>query len=410
MLRPAITRASFSAAPRGRRLETGASVTATSVVIAVIGRPPRVGESAARSSVVPDTVVCPVRARNTSSSDGRRRVMSTTLMPASSRRRTTSTRLAAPPSTGSDTRRVPRSTVGPLGADVGRAARRPGRASSSSTVTSSTSPARRCFSSSRGAGGDDRAVVDDHDVGRELVGLLEVLRGEEDGGALVHQVAEVGPEVEPVGGVEPGRRLVEQEHPRPGDETGAEVDAAAHAARVRLQLAVGRVGERHPFEHLGRALGGEPLRQAREPPDHLEVLAPGQRLVDRRVLAGETDAPAHRGRLLDDVEAGDARGAARRVRSGSRGCGRGWSCRRRSVRAARPRHPRAPTRSTPHSAWVSPNERAMPSTSTIAFMRSPRFPSCAVLPEGHAVQRLRLDVEAASCSVNAQSASTSARS
>ena len=142
----------------------------------------------------------------------------------------------------------------------------------------------------RGAGGDDRAVVDDHDVGRELVGLLEVLGGEEDGGALVHQVAEVGPEVEPVGGVEPGRRLVEQEHPRPGDETGAEVDAATHAAGVRLQLAVGRVGERHPFEHLGRAFGGEPLRQAREAPDHLEVLAPGERLVDRRVLAGETDA------------------------------------------------------------------------------------------------------------------------
>ena len=40
-LRPAITTASFSAAPRGSRLETGASVTTTSVVIAVIGRPPR---------------------------------------------------------------------------------------------------------------------------------------------------------------------------------------------------------------------------------------------------------------------------------------------------------------------------------------------------------------------------------
>src|SRR4051794_21635590 len=53
-------------------------------------------------------VVCPVRAKNTSSSDGRRSVMSITLIPCSSSRRTASTRLPAPPSTGSDTRRVPR--------------------------------------------------------------------------------------------------------------------------------------------------------------------------------------------------------------------------------------------------------------------------------------------------------------
>ena len=92
------------------------------------------------------------------------------------------------------------------------------------------------------------------------------------------------------------------------------------------------------------------------------------------------------------------RAVPRRVRSASTGCGRASSCPRRSVRAARRRHLRAPTRSTPHSACVSPNERAMPSTSTIAFMclPSPRARRACVrrgsLPERHAVQTFRLDV------------------
>ena len=37
-------------------------------------------------------------------------------------------------------------------------------------------------------------------------------------------------------------------------------------------------------------------------PDELEVLEPGQVLVHRRVLAGQTDPLAHLARLLDDIE------------------------------------------------------------------------------------------------------------
>jgi hypothetical protein len=52
------------------------------------------------------------------------------------------------------------------------------------------------------------------------------------------------------------------------------------------------------------------LRQVVEPADHLQVLGPGQVLVDRRVLAGEADLGAQLRRLADDVEAGDAGAAA----------------------------------------------------------------------------------------------------
>jgi hypothetical protein len=47
-----------------------------------------------------------------------------------------------------------------------------------------------------------------------------------------------------------------------------------------------------------------------EAADHLQVLGPGQVLVDRRVLAGEADLAAQRRRLAGDVETGDAGAAA----------------------------------------------------------------------------------------------------
>jgi hypothetical protein len=44
-----------------------------------------------------------------------------------------------------------------------------------------------------------------------------------------------------------------------------------------------------------------------QPPDHLEVLEPGQVLVDGRVLPREPDPRPELARVADDVEAGDAR-------------------------------------------------------------------------------------------------------
>ena len=102
----------------------------------------------------------------------------------------------------------------------------------------------------RRAVGDDGAVVDDHDVVGELVGFLEVLRGEQQRGAVVHEIAEVRPELDAATGVEPGGRLVEQQHARARHETGAEVEPAGHAARVGLHRAVGSVVQRQPVEGL----------------------------------------------------------------------------------------------------------------------------------------------------------------
>ena len=101
------------------------------------------------------------------------------------------------------------------------------------------------------AAGDDLAVVDDRDAVGQDVGLLEVLRGEEHRHALVAgEVGDLLPHVRAAGGVQAGRRLVEEEDPRAVHERQREVQPALHAARVAADLAVGRVGEPDALDQL----------------------------------------------------------------------------------------------------------------------------------------------------------------
>src|SRR5256885_1991124 len=81
-----------------------------------------------------------------------------------------------------------------------------------------------------------------HRVG-EHVRLLEVLRGEEQGRLLFHQLPDDPPELQPAAGVEPGGGFVEEEHLRMGNEAGGQVEATAHAAGVGLGLPVGGFDE-----------------------------------------------------------------------------------------------------------------------------------------------------------------------
>ena len=90
--------------------------------------------------------------------------------------------------------------------------------------------------------GDGAAVVEHDDVVGQLVGLLEVLRGEDDGGAVAHQVAEDVPQVAAAARVEAGGGLVEEQHLGDGHQAGGQVEAPAHAARERLDQLVGGVG------------------------------------------------------------------------------------------------------------------------------------------------------------------------
>ena len=123
------------------------------------------------------------------------------------------------------------------------------------------------------SGGDDLALVDDDDVVGQVVGLLEVLRGEQKGRALADQPAQHLPQLGAAAGVEPGGGLVEEQHRRGGDEADREVEAATHAAGVLLGDPVGGLGEREPLEQLVGAGADVVLGQPVQPADEPEVLA-----------------------------------------------------------------------------------------------------------------------------------------
>ena len=165
-----------------------------------------------------------------------------------------------------------------------RSASRRGRAAASSSATRARSPSWRTWSStmlppiwrlsSAGLPGRHRAaVVDDHDLAGEVVGLVEVLGRQQHVGPGLHERADRIPQLDPAARVKTGGRLVEQQQPRRPDEARAEVEPAAHAARVRAREPVGVLDQPELLEHgagarlRGRGgsvrTGGRPSRGSR---------------------------------------------------------------------------------------------------------------------------------------------------
>ena len=105
-------------------------------------------------------------------------------------------------------------------------------------------------------------------------------------------------------GVEPGRRLVEEDDLRIPDEAHRDVEAAAHATRIRRHPPRGRVGQRETIEQVIRDRAR--VLEVPQPGDQHEVLPPAEDLVDGRELSGEADGLPHVRSLRGDIEAVDA--------------------------------------------------------------------------------------------------------
>ena len=118
-------------------------------------------------------------------------------------------------------------------------------------------PARHPALQLRGrALGDQPAAVEDPDPVGEVVGLVEVLRGQQHRHAVGDQLADDRPQVATAARVETGRRLVEEDQPGPDDERHRQVQPTLHAAGVGLRPPVGRVDEVEALQHHGH--GGRP--------------------------------------------------------------------------------------------------------------------------------------------------------
>ena len=109
----------------------------------------------------------------------------------------------------------------------------------------------------------DPPVVDDRQPVAELVGLLEVLRGEEDRRAARVDAAQLVPDRQPARRVQAGGRLVEEQDVGLVHERRGEVEPALHAARVALD----RRGRRRPRARRARAARpcGSPPRSRTRP-------------------------------------------------------------------------------------------------------------------------------------------------
>ena len=145
--------------------------------------------------------------------------------------------------------------------------------------------------------------MEDRDPVGELFSLVEVLRREQHRRAVPGEVPDGLPHLETTLGVEPGRRLIEEDDGRVSDEAHRDVEATAHAARIGRHPPRGRVGQ---AEALQQAVGDRArVVEMPQPRDQHEVLASGKDLVDRRELAGQADRLPHLRGLRGDIEAAD---------------------------------------------------------------------------------------------------------
>ena len=145
-----------------------------------------------------------------------------------------------------------------------------------------------------------------------MVGLIEVLRGQQHVGPCLHERSDRVPQLDPAAGIETGRRLVEQQQPGSSDQTRAEVQPPAHPAGIRASQPVAGLDEPELLEHRGGAAfarragsgrtGGRPSRGSR-----------GRSSRARRPRTGPPGrSPGGPRRVLARVVAGDEQRARRR--------------------------------------------------------------------------------------------------
>ena len=80
---------------------------------------------------------------------------------------------------------------------------------------------------------DDLTPVDEADLVAQLLGLFEVVRGEQDRRpALAPDALEIAPQAAPARGIQARRRLIQEEHLWPMDQAAHDLELAAHPAGV----------------------------------------------------------------------------------------------------------------------------------------------------------------------------------
>ena len=185
--------------------------------------------------------------------------------------------------------------------------------------------------------GDLAAAVDDRDPVGELVGLVEVLRGEQHRAAVARRASRIVSHIWPR--VRGSRPVVGSSRKISG---GRRIRLAARSSRRRMppeNFAIGRSAASSRPNCASRSSARRPrlaAGQPEQPAEQPQVLAGGEVLVDRGVLPGDADAAGGpRAGCVRDVDAEDLGLAAVDRQQRREHLRASWSCRRRWGRARR---------------------------------------------------------------------------
>jgi len=141
---------------------------------------------------------------------------------------------------------------------------------------------------------DDLAVVDDRDPAAVL-GLVHVVRGEEDGDVLaLLQLVDVAPDRRAGLRVQAHGRLVEEQHMRGVQQAPGDLQTALHAAGVGADQAFAPVPQAHHLQHLTYPRRDRRLRHAVQVGVEAQVLLGREVAVQRGVLEHQPDVAPHR--------------------------------------------------------------------------------------------------------------------
>jgi hypothetical protein len=109
----------------------------------------------------------------------------------------------------------------------------------------------------RGGGGDETSLAEDADAVAELVGLFQVLGGQQDGHAVGDgQCADLVPQAAAADRVESGGGFVQKEDVRTLDQGDGEVDTVALASTELADRDVGELLRVERDQELGAACAG----------------------------------------------------------------------------------------------------------------------------------------------------------
>ena len=151
--------------------------------------------------------------------------------------------------------------------------------------------AHAVFELAGSAVGDDPAVVQDHDPLGKHICLLQVLGGQEDGGAGGGERIDLIPQRLPAPGVETCGGLIEEDQLGAGDETGGDVQLPPHTSGVGGHPLSGGCSQLKAFQEVIGPVLGIPAGKPEELTHHQHVLHTGECTIHGRVLPGERNQP-----------------------------------------------------------------------------------------------------------------------